>query len=95
MITHYLFLHNVYYYSGEVVDYPLLVLLDATVFEIIFTGLENLICTAFAFDEVSEKKAQMMQRDDFADFANVHFDEATCRTYIILKIEYDLSLNKT
>lgn len=57
MITHYLFLHNVYYYSGEVVDYPLLVLLDATVFEIIFTGLENLNCTAFAFDEVSEKKA--------------------------------------
>lgn len=57
MITHYLFLHNVYYYLGEVVDYPLLVLLDATVFEIIFTGLENLICTAFAFDEVSEKKA--------------------------------------
>ena len=36
-----------------------------------------------------------MQRDDFADFANVHFDKATCRTYIILKIEYDLSLNKT
>ena len=53
----FLFLHDVYYYSGEVVDYPLLVLLDATVFEIIFTGLENIICIAFAFDEVSEKKA--------------------------------------